>query len=135
MVLSCQLGSKHDTVSAEEGCSLWRANVPLWAAVDQLRVYTSLPHSEPMQVPTRVANFPALARASSRLQHLAVPRVKKETYCYKHSFLESVIRPVRQCHPGACTGGTLGRGEGLIAQFLMALFMAALDVLLSVRLI
>ncbi|XP_010134842.1 PREDICTED: testicular haploid expressed gene protein-like [Buceros rhinoceros silvestris] len=46
------------------------------------------------EVPTRVANTPALVRASSRLQHLAEPRVRKETCCYEHSFLESVIRPV-----------------------------------------
>ncbi|XP_010294366.1 PREDICTED: testicular haploid expressed gene protein-like, partial [Phaethon lepturus] len=46
------------------------------------------------EVPTQVKNVTALARASSRLQHLAEPRVKEVTCCYEHSFPESVIRPV-----------------------------------------
>ncbi|KAM7112473.1 sperm microtubule associated protein 2-like isoform 2-T2 [Ciconia maguari] len=41
-----------------------------------------------------VTNVAALARASSRLQCLAEPRVRKVTCCYEHSFPESVIRPV-----------------------------------------
>ncbi|CAN0058903.1 unnamed protein product [Bubo scandiacus] len=46
------------------------------------------------EVPTRVTNAAALARASSRLQRLAEPRVREVTCCYECSFLESVIRPV-----------------------------------------
>ncbi|XP_026703645.1 testicular haploid expressed gene protein-like isoform X1 [Athene cunicularia] len=46
------------------------------------------------EVPTRVTNAAALARASSRLQRLAEPRVREMTCCYECSFLESVIRPV-----------------------------------------
>ncbi|XP_009949179.1 PREDICTED: testicular haploid expressed gene protein, partial [Leptosomus discolor] len=46
------------------------------------------------EVPTRVTNVAALARASSRLQRLAEPRVRKVTHCYEHGFPESVIRPV-----------------------------------------
>ncbi|KAM7112474.1 sperm microtubule associated protein 2-like isoform 3-T3 [Ciconia maguari] len=46
------------------------------------------------EVPTQVTNVAALARASSRLQCLAEPRVRKVTCCYEHSFPESVIRPV-----------------------------------------
>lgn len=106
----------------------------LWAAVDELCVCTSLSHSEPLQVPTQVTNAAALARASSRLQRLAEPCVRKVTCCYEHSFPESVIRPVRQQHLGPCMTGSLGRGEGTGALSLVALFMAALDVLLSVRL-
>ncbi|XP_075276233.1 sperm microtubule associated protein 2-like isoform X1 [Opisthocomus hoazin] len=48
----------------------------------------------PREVPTRVANIAALARAPSRLQRLAEPRVRKVTCCYEHSFPEAVIRPV-----------------------------------------
>ncbi|KAM6345906.1 sperm microtubule associated protein 2-like [Podargus strigoides] len=43
------------------------------------------------EVPTQV---PTQARASSRLQRLAEPRIRKVTYDYEHSFPESVIRPV-----------------------------------------
>ncbi|XP_009579075.1 PREDICTED: testicular haploid expressed gene protein-like, partial [Fulmarus glacialis] len=46
------------------------------------------------EVPTQVTNVAAVARASSRLQHLAEPRVRKVTCCYDHGFPESVIRPV-----------------------------------------
>nr|XP_009479922.1 PREDICTED: testicular haploid expressed gene protein-like [Pelecanus crispus] len=46
------------------------------------------------EVPTRVTNVAALARASSRLQRLAEPRIRKVTCFYEHSFLESVIHPV-----------------------------------------
>ncbi|XP_040981196.1 testicular haploid expressed gene protein-like isoform X1 [Aquila chrysaetos chrysaetos] len=46
------------------------------------------------EVPTKVTNAAALARASSRLQRLAEPRVRKVTSCYECSFPESVIRPV-----------------------------------------
>ncbi|KAM6400745.1 sperm microtubule associated protein 2-like [Pluvialis apricaria] len=46
------------------------------------------------EVPTQVTNVAALARASSRLQRLAEPRIRKVTCCYEHSFLESAIRPV-----------------------------------------
>ncbi|XP_008946467.1 PREDICTED: ADP-ribosylation factor-like protein 9, partial [Merops nubicus] len=45
------------------------------------------------EVPAPVTNV-ALARASSRLEHLAEPRVRKVTCCYEHSSPESVIRPV-----------------------------------------
>lgn len=65
-----------------------------------------------MQVPTQVTNLAVLARASSRLQRLAEPRVRKVTCCYERGFLESVIRPVRQHHPGPRVAGKLGRGEG-----------------------
>ncbi|KAM6071949.1 sperm microtubule associated protein 2-like [Theristicus caerulescens] len=46
------------------------------------------------EVPTQVTNAVASARASSRLQHLAEPRVREVTCCYEHSFPESVICPV-----------------------------------------
>ncbi|XP_035746287.1 testicular haploid expressed gene protein-like [Egretta garzetta] len=46
------------------------------------------------EVPTQVTNLAVLARASSRLQRLAEPRVRKVTCCYERGFLESVIRPV-----------------------------------------
>ncbi|XP_009976118.1 PREDICTED: testicular haploid expressed gene protein-like, partial [Tauraco erythrolophus] len=46
------------------------------------------------EVPTRVTNVAASARASSRLQRLAEPRVREVTCFYEDSFLESVIRPV-----------------------------------------
>lgn len=87
-----------------------------------------------MQVPTQVTNAAALARASSRIQQLAEPWVKKVTCCYEYGPVESAIRPVRRHHLGLCMAGMLGRGEGTGAQSLGALFMAALDVLLSMRL-
>ncbi|XP_075607768.1 sperm microtubule associated protein 2-like isoform X1 [Balearica regulorum gibbericeps] len=86
------------------------------------------------EVPTQVTNVVAMARASSRLQRLAEPRVRKVTCCYELSFPESVIHPVRQHRPGPCTAGMLGRGEGTGTQWLAALCMAALPVLLPVSL-
>ncbi|KAM6362539.1 sperm microtubule associated protein 2-like isoform 1-T1 [Alca torda] len=46
------------------------------------------------EVPTQVTTVAILARASSRLQCLAEPRVRKVTCCYELGFPESVIRPV-----------------------------------------
>ncbi|XP_009994272.1 PREDICTED: ADP-ribosylation factor-like protein 9 [Chaetura pelagica] len=46
------------------------------------------------EVPTQVTHAAISARASSRLQCLAEPRVRKVTCCYDNSFPESVIRPV-----------------------------------------
>ncbi|XP_014798612.1 PREDICTED: testicular haploid expressed gene protein-like [Calidris pugnax] len=46
------------------------------------------------EVPTQITTAAALASASSRVQRLAEPRVRKVNCCYEHSFLESVIRPV-----------------------------------------
>ncbi|XP_074003675.1 sperm microtubule associated protein 2-like [Numenius arquata] len=46
------------------------------------------------EVPTQMTTAAALARASSRLQCLAEPRVRKVNCCYEHSFPESVICPV-----------------------------------------
>ncbi|XP_053921212.1 testicular haploid expressed gene protein-like isoform X2 [Cuculus canorus] len=56
-----------------------------------------VPHPEFLmarELPTKVTNAAALARASSRIQHLAEPRIRKITYLYENIFLESVIRPV-----------------------------------------
>lgn len=47
-----------------------------------------------MQVPTQVTSAAALARASSWIQQLAEPRVKKVTCCYEYGPFESAIRPV-----------------------------------------
>lgn len=93
----------------------------------------SLPHSEPMQVPTQVTNAAALARASSWIEQLAEPWVKKVTCCYEYGPFESAIRLVRQHHLGLCMAGMLGMG-GYRGQSLGALFRAALDELLLVRL-
>lgn len=63
-----------------------------------------------MQVPSRVKNVEALAKASSRFQLLAEPRVREATSCYGNSVPESVISPVRQHHPGPCMVEPSGRG-------------------------
>ncbi|XP_076193653.1 sperm microtubule associated protein 2-like [Aptenodytes patagonicus] len=68
------------------------------------------------EVPTQVTNVAALARASSRLQRLAEPRVRKVTCCYKHSFPESVIRPVSKLAQEAIASPRtleLARAKGL----------------------
>lgn len=102
------------TMSVEEGCwvlvPLERECIPVGCRGEALCLCTSLPHSEPMQVPTQVTNV--LARSSSRLQCLAGPRVVKASSYYENIYPEAVIRPVRQHHPGLCMAGTLGRGEG-----------------------
>ncbi|XP_010083748.1 PREDICTED: testicular haploid expressed gene protein, partial [Pterocles gutturalis] len=46
------------------------------------------------EVPTQVTAV--VARASSRLQRLAEPRVREVTCCYEYGFPESVIRPVSE---------------------------------------
>ncbi|KAM4673907.1 sperm microtubule associated protein 2-like isoform 2-T2 [Amazona ochrocephala] len=46
------------------------------------------------KVPTQVTNAAALARASSRIQQLAEPWVKKVTCCYEYGPFESAILPV-----------------------------------------
>uniref|UniRef100_A0A672U274 Testicular haploid expressed gene protein-like n=2 Tax=Strigops habroptila TaxID=2489341 RepID=A0A672U274_STRHB len=46
------------------------------------------------KVPTQVTSAAALARASSWIQQLAEPRVKKVTCCYEYGPFESAIRPV-----------------------------------------
>ncbi|XP_067993422.1 sperm microtubule associated protein 2-like [Melanerpes formicivorus] len=46
------------------------------------------------EVPTQVTNAAALAKASSRLQLLAKPRVREVNCCYENICPESVIRPL-----------------------------------------
>ncbi|XP_027755720.1 testicular haploid expressed gene protein-like [Empidonax traillii] len=48
----------------------------------------------PREVPTQVPTAATLANASPRIERLAEPCVRQMTCCYKHSYPESVIRPV-----------------------------------------
>lgn len=125
------------TMYAEEGC--WDAHPCGEGACPcgllyKLCVCTSLPHSGSLQVPIQVSSLAISASASARVQKLAEPVIRELTCCTTHTKPGVVMSPVRKHHLGHNMDGTSDRGEGTGAQLFVALFVSALDVLLSMRL-
>lgn len=130
-------GKLRVTMPAEEGC--WdvhpcREGACLCGLRYKLCVCTSLLHSGPMQVPTRVSSFATSANALVRVQKLAEPLIRELACCSRHTHPSSVISTVRKHHSGPYMDGTLGRGEGTGAQLLLAFFIQPWILLLSMRL-
>ncbi|XP_062348912.1 sperm microtubule associated protein 2-like isoform X2 [Cinclus cinclus] len=90
-------GKLRVTVSVEEGC--WEAHpcregARLCGLLYKLCVCTSLPHSGPMQVPTRVSSFATSANALVRVRKLTEPLIRELTCCSRHTHPSSVISMV-----------------------------------------